>query len=180
MATSGAEEAACPDGLASRSPAARRDGSTTFSLRVRVAGADDRVPLGNTIDRWDEARAERAREQLLTKIELGLWSPRSATGAVDDDEPLFGELASEWSEARRVNPAIRPATLTGDRWALARYLIPFFGDLLPSEITPLIVKRYRRHIHEENIEIRAALEAGTPIIDRTTQRKGRKGRKLTR
>lgn len=148
----------------------RTDGSTTFSLRVRVAGGDERVPLGNASDGWDEARAERAREQLLAKIELGLWSPRSATGAVDDDEPPFGELASEWFEARRVNPAIRPATLTGDRWAIARYLIPFFGDLLPSEITSLTVKRYRRHIHEENIEIRAALEAGTPIIDRATGR----------
>jgi hypothetical protein len=148
----------------------RADGSTTFSLRVRVAGGDERVPLGNANDGWDEARAERAREQLLAKIELGLWTPRSATGAVDDDEPLFRELASDWFEARRVNPAIRPATLDGDRWALARYLIPFFGDLLPSQITPLTVKRYRRHIHEENVEISAALEAGTPIVDRATDR----------
>jgi hypothetical protein len=28
----------------------RKDGSTTFGLRVRTGGADDRVPLGNNSD----------------------------------------------------------------------------------------------------------------------------------
>jgi integrase len=88
----------------------------------------------------------------------------------DDDEPSFRVLASEWFEARRANPAIRPATVAGDRWALTRYLLPFFGELQPSEITPLTVKRYRRKIHEENIQITAALEAETPYIDPATGR----------
>jgi hypothetical protein len=30
----------------------RTDGSVTFGLRVRVEGADDRVPLGNTNEGW--------------------------------------------------------------------------------------------------------------------------------
>lgn len=149
----------------------RTDGSTTYALRVRVAGSDDRVPLGNSGDGWDEARAERAREQLLAKIELGLWSPRSVgQGADYDEEPTFRELATDWFEARQANPAIRPATLAGDRWALTRYLLPFLGELLSSQITPLTVKRYRRHIHEENAQIRAALNAGKPIPDPSTGR----------
>jgi hypothetical protein len=57
----------------------RANQSVTFSLRVRVSGIDETVPLGNTKDGWDELRAERARRQLLTKIELGLWTPGSVT-----------------------------------------------------------------------------------------------------
>ena len=149
----------------------RNDGSTTYALRVRVGGSDDRVALGNTSDGWDEARAERAREQLLAKIELGLWSPRSVAASADyDEEPTFRELATDWFEARQANPAIRPATLAGDRWALTRYLLPSLGELLPSQITPLTVKRYRRHIHEENAQIRAAIEAGEPMRDPSTGR----------
>jgi integrase len=149
----------------------RNDGSTTYALRVRIGGSDDRVPLGNSTYGWDEARAERARQQLLAKIELGLWSPRSAgAGGNYDEEPTFRELATDWFEARQANPAIRPTTLAGDRWALTRYLLPFLGELLPSQITPLTVKRYRRHIHEENAHIRATLEAGEPILDRSTGR----------
>jgi integrase len=144
----------------------RKDGSATYALRIRIAGRDERVPLGNTNDGWDEARAERARGQLLAKIELGLWSPRAAPGDYDK-EPTFRELATDWFESRQANPAIRPATISGDLWALTRYLLPFFGEVLPSQITPLTVKRYRRHIHEQNVQIRAALEAGEPIRDRT-------------
>jgi integrase len=145
----------------------RHDGSTTYALRVRVGGSDERVPLGNTNDGWDEARAERARGQLLAKIELGLWNPRAGGPHGDyEEEPTFRELATDWFEGRQANPAIRPATISGDLWALTRYLLPFFGELLPSQITPLTVKRYRRRIHEENVQIRAAIEAGEPFRDR--------------
>jgi integrase len=138
---------------------------------VRVSGSDERVPLGNTGEGWDEARAERARQQLLAKIELGLWSPQSVGAGIDyDDEPTFRELATDWFEARQANPALRPTTIAADRWALTRYVLPFLGELLPSQITPLTIKRYRRHIHEENVHIRAALEADDPIIDRSTGR----------
>lgn len=149
----------------------RKDGSTTYALRVRVGGSDETVPLGNTDDGWDEARADLARSQLLAKIELGLWSPRAVQAKDEyDEEPTFGELATDWSESRRANPAIRPSTIAGDLWALTRYLLPFLGELLPSQITPLTVKRYRRHVHEQNAVIRARHEAGDPIRDRTGRR----------
>jgi hypothetical protein len=49
----------------------RNDGSVTFGLRVCAGGADERVPLGNSQDGWDEIRVETARRQLMAKIELG-------------------------------------------------------------------------------------------------------------
>jgi len=149
----------------------RTDGSTTFGLRVRVGGIDDRVPLGNTNEGWDEARVETARRQLLAKIELGLWSPRVDAVSHDyDEEPTFRELATDWLEARKQNPAIRPRTTELNESQLRRYLAPFFGELLPSQITPEKLKQYRRHIHAENAQIRAAAEAGAPARDPRTGR----------
>jgi hypothetical protein len=144
----------------------RADESVTFSLRVRVSGADETVPLGNTAGGWDEARAERARRQLLAKIELGLWTPGAAGAAGrSDEEPTFAELATDWLTDRERNPAVRSRTTDDDRWRLVRYLIPFFGQLRPSQITLLTLKQYRRRIHEENEHIRAARDAGVPLTD---------------
>ena len=125
------------------------------------------MPLGNTSDGWDEARVERAREQLLAKIKLGLWTPPSTDRHEDaaDEEPTFRELASDWYHDRERNLAIRAGTLEDDHWRLTRYLLPFFGELRPSEITPLSIKDYRRRIHEENAHIGAARQAGQPILD---------------
>jgi integrase len=147
----------------------RTDGSITYGLRVRVAGADERVPLGNTTEGWDEARAEVARRQQVAKMELGLWSPRGrGIGKDSDEEPTFRELATDWLEARKQNPAIASRTVDLNEWQLRRYLAPFFGELLPSQITSEKVKQYRRHTHAENARIRAAAEAETPLKDPRT------------
>jgi integrase len=145
----------------------RADASVTFALRARVGGADETVPLGNTAEGWDEARAERARRQLLAKIDLGLWIPGSPRSS-PDEEPTFAELATGWLIDRERNPGIRERTTENDRWRLTRYLIPFFGKLRPSQMTPVTIKHYRRHIHEENEHIRAAAEAGAPLRDGTS------------
>lgn len=144
----------------------RTDGTVTFGLRIRVGGADERIPLGNANEGWDEVRVEAARKQMLAKIELGLWSPR-IDGVADryDEEPTFRELATDWLEARNQNPAIRPRTTELNEWQLRRYLAPFFGELLPSQITSEKVKEYRRRMHAENAHIRAAAETGTPLRD---------------
>lgn len=135
-------------------------------MRVRAGGADERIALGNQSDGWDEARAERAREQLLAKIQLGLWSPRAdATAASNDEEPTFRELATDWLNERKLNPAIRPRTIELNLWQLSRYLAPFFGELLPSQVTHAKIKQYRERIHTENAQIRTAEEGETPLRD---------------
>jgi integrase len=151
----------------------RKDGSITFGLRVRASGADERVPLGNTTDGWDELRVETARRQLLAKIELGLWTPgQHHTGVREDEnEPSLRELATDWLEDRERNPAIGESTIKHNEWQLTRYLLPFFGDLRPSEITKRKIKQYRSRIRLENEQIRNATAAGRPMRDpRTGQR----------
>lgn len=147
----------------------RKDGSTTYALRVRIGGTDDRVPLGNTEDGWDEVRAEQARKQLLAKIELGLWAPRPPGRSQEDEEPTFRELATDWLAARKRNPGIRLATIQNNEWQLTRYLAPFFGELRPSEITLPKIKEYQQQIHVENEQIRRAAEAGRPFRDPVTR-----------
>lgn len=148
----------------------RKDGSMTFGLRVRVGGADGRVPLGNETEGWDEPRAEQARKQLLAKIELGLWTPQQDhVKGEQDEEPTFRELATDWLEDRKRNPAIRPRTIELNQWQLKRYLAPFFGEFIPSQITPATVKQYRQHVHTENAQVRAAQEAGEPLRDPRTR-----------
>ncbi len=146
----------------------RKDGSITFALRVRSAGADQRVPLGNTSDGWDEIRADQARRQLLAKIELGQWVPREDTTRDLHAEPTFRELATDWLESRKRNPAISPRTTELNEWQLKRYLAPFFGELCPSNITALAIKEYRQRIHAENEQIRNAAAAGRPLRDART------------
>jgi hypothetical protein len=151
----------------------RTDRSTTFGLRVRIAGGDESVALGNSKDGWDEIRAETARRQLLAKIELGLWTPagEDVPSSPGDEEPTFRELATDWLRARRRNPAIAPRTTELNESQLSRYLAPFFGELLPSEITTAKVKEYRERIHVENEQIRRAADGGQPLRDaRTGQR----------
>ncbi len=131
-----------------------------------MAGNDETVPLGNSTEGWDEERAERARRQLLAKIELGLWTPGSvSTSDRSEEELTFAELATDWLADRERNPAIRSRTIEDDSWRLSRYLIPFFGPLRPSQITPLTLKRYRRRIHDENEHILAARKAEIPLLD---------------
>jgi integrase len=149
----------------------RKDGSTTFSLRVRVGGADERIPLGNSNEGWDEIRVETARKQLLAKIELGLWTSGPSDSTASEQEPTFRELATDWLQDRRRNPAIRPKTIELNESQLTRYLLPFFGDLRPSQITPQKIKEYRRRIHEDNTHIRAAADAGKPLIDPHTHQR---------
>ncbi len=150
----------------------RKDGSTTFGLRVRTGGDDEVVSLGNSGEGRDEVRVDGARKQLLAKIELGLWMPGAASGQGDpDEEPTFRELATDWLQDRKRNPAIRPRTTELNESQLTRYLVPFFGELLPSQITSQQIKQYRRQLHDDNAQIRARREAGKPLVDpRTAQR----------
>jgi integrase len=144
----------------------RKDGSITFGLRVRTGGDDEVVSLGNSGDGWDEVRVDAARKQLLAKIELGLWTPGAGNTQGDpEEEPTFRELATDWLQDRKRNPAIRPRTTELNESQLTRYLLPFFGDLLPSLITSQKIKEYRRRIHEDNAQILAAAEASRPLVD---------------
>lgn len=52
--------------------------------------------------------------------------------------PTFGEFARQWLADRSLNPRTRE----GYEHLLRRYLEPEFGDLLVSDLTPALVRRW--------------------------------------
>ena len=69
----------------------RKDGLTTYSLRVRAYGRREVVTLGADADGWTMRKAERKLEQVLAEIQVGVWRPPSMTAGGED--PTFHEFA---------------------------------------------------------------------------------------
>src|SRR5579875_954497 len=103
----------------------RKDGLTTYSLRVRVYGRREVVTLGTEADGRTYRKAERKLEQVLVEIQVGVWRPPSAgTGGVDR---TFHVFASRWWAARKSK--LRPATQADYEWRLKKHLLPFFAPV---------------------------------------------------
>ena len=84
---------------------ARKDGTTTYSLRIRALGNRWTVPLGNELDGWNDKRAELELQNTMGKIKAGVWRPPVPLLGVDAD-PTFHEYASHW--LAQVEPLLRP------------------------------------------------------------------------
>src|SRR6516165_3243203 len=72
----------------------RKDGLTTYSLRVRAYGRREIVTLGTDADGWTMRKAERMLEQVLAQIQVGVWRPPSMSAGGED--PTFHEFAPRW------------------------------------------------------------------------------------
>ena len=68
----------------------REDGLTSWYLRVRAYGGRHRIKLGTELDGWTEARAKIEVQNVLAKIQAGLWEPPVAQSA-DRKDPTFHE-----------------------------------------------------------------------------------------
>jgi hypothetical protein len=55
----------------------RKDGPTTYSLRVRAYGRREVVTLGTDAEGWTMRKAERKLEEVLAEIQVGVWRPPS-------------------------------------------------------------------------------------------------------
>ena len=112
-------------------------------MRFRAYGERHYVPLGDTTDGWDRARAERELRQLVADVDRGRWAPVRQVAVVAAVDPGFHAFASEWIEARRRE--LREATILGYSWQLSNHLLPFFHKHQLSQITVAEVDRYREH-----------------------------------
>jgi Phage integrase, N-terminal SAM-like domain len=70
-------------------------------------------------------KAERALDQILAEIQVGVWRPPSMSAGGED--PTFHEFASRWWFARKSE--LRPTTQADYEWRLRKHLLPFFADL---------------------------------------------------
>ena len=112
-------------------------------------------------------KAERALEQILAEIQVGVWRPPSMS--VGGEDPTFHEFASRWWFARKSE--LRPTTQADYEWRLRKHLLPFFADFRVSAVTIALVDEYRSEKVIERERISAAAAAGRPIRDRSGQRR---------
>ena len=145
----------------------RKDGLTTYSLRVRAYGRREVVTLGTDAHGWTYHKAECKLDQILAEIQVGVWRPPSMSA--DGEDPTFHEFASRWWFARKSE--LRPTTQADYEWRLRKHLLRFFADFRVSAITIALVDEYRSEKVFERERIRARAVAGRPIRDKRGQRR---------
>lgn len=140
----------------------RKDGLTSFWLRVRANGQRHRIVLGTEADGGTHARAEQELEKVRALIAAGVWHPPEPE-APPTEAPTFHEFATAYLDSRRGELAEN--TYDDYRWRLVCHLLPFFAEHLVTDIDIKLVDRYRQHKVAEREEIKALAAAGKPVRD---------------
>jgi hypothetical protein len=146
----------------------RKDGLTSWYLRVRAHGSRYRITLGTELDGWTEARARIELQNVLAKIQAGLWEPPARQSTVPDD-PSFHEFASSWLARRR--PSYKQRTYEHYRYLLTHHLLPAFASLRLSQLEYAVIDRYVEVKQLESEEVRAATLRGVALRDGNGRRK---------
>jgi integrase len=149
----------------------RKDGLTSWYLRVRADGSRHRINLGTELDGWTQARARIELENVLAKIQAGLWEPPASRESSAADDPTFHEFASGWLARRR--PSYKPRTYEHYRYLLTHHLLPAFAALRLSQLDYAAIDRYVEAKQLENEEIREATRRGAALRDGHGRRKRR-------
>ena len=141
----------------------RKDGLTTFSLRVRANGERYAITLGSELDGWTHARAEIELANVCAQIRAGTWTPpRKSTETTE--VPTLHEYASLWLK-RRVAEGLAKNTRDDYLWRLSNHLLPFLGAYRVDEITDEVVEAFVEHKLDERAVIVATIEAGERLRD---------------
>ena len=112
-------------------------------------------------------KAERALEQILAEIQLGVWRPPSPSAG--GENPTFHGFASRWWFARKSE--LQLTTQADYEWRLRKHLLPCFHAFQLSAITIALVDEYRSEQVIERERSKAAADAGRPIRDKRGQRR---------
>jgi integrase len=140
----------------------RTSGLTSWSLRVRAYGGRHRINLGTELDGWTEARARIELQNVLAKIQAGIWEPPAPHSTVADD-PTFHEFASSWLTRRR--PSYKERTFEHYRYLLTHHLLPTFAPLRLSQLDYAAIDRYVEAKQLESEEVREAARRGVTLRD---------------
>jgi integrase len=146
----------------------RKDGLTSWYLRVRAYGGRHRIKLGTELDGWTEARAKIELQNVLAKIQAGLWEPPVAQSA-DRKDPTFHEFATSWLTRRK--PSFKERTYEHYEYMLTHHLLPRFARLRLSQIDYSLIDRYVETKQLESEEVREAARRGVPLLEASGARK---------
>lgn len=101
-----------------------RDGTRTFSARIRVGGNRYHVPLGHERDGMTILDAQRELADILARVRLGRFVPPQASRKGKGTAPeRFVNAASGFLKAKQ-REGLKPTSLDSLRWALDTHLLP--------------------------------------------------------
>jgi integrase len=129
----------------------RKHGLTSWYLRVRAHGRRHRLNLGTELDGWTQARARIELQNVLAKIQAGLWEPPAPSSIVPND-PTFHEFASSWLARRK--PSYKERTYEHYRYLLTHHLLPALASLRVSQLDYAAIDRYVEAKQLESEEVR--------------------------
>jgi integrase len=145
----------------------RSDGLTTYSLRLRALGQRWNIRLGTEEDGWTEGRAGRELAKQLALVDAGVWEPPRKGDSGSEEELSFHAVATRWLEDKELE--LKPNSVADLRWRLECHLLPFFSEMLPSQIDDATVDDYKRDKQREQRRIEAAIKAGSGPRDGRNQ-----------
>ncbi|WP_299520514.1 site-specific integrase [uncultured Serinicoccus sp.] len=105
----------------------------------------------HTFDSKADAEAWLVHERTLVEGEGWVAPKRRAEVAERLAPPTFGDYARQWLADR----PLKPRTVEGYEHLLRRYLEPEFGDLLVSDLTPALVRRWWAGLSPEHPTVNA-------------------------
>jgi integrase len=146
----------------------RKGGLTSWYLRVRAYGARHRINLGTELDGWTEARARIELQNVIAKIQAGIWEP-PAVESSDRKDPTFHEFATSWLTRRK--PTFKERTYEHYHYLLTHHLLPRFARLRVAQIDYSVIDRYVERKQLESEEVREAARCGVPLREASGARK---------
>ncbi len=155
------------------------DGTLKFRLRFSAYGRREHLMLHEARDcacgcggGWTENNARREIQNILARIEAGIWERRKPAPKVEKafaEMPTFHEYASYWLKAKLQGiigeKPIGPNTHSAYESSLKNHLLPFFGRHRLDDIDRDLCADFKRHLIEEAHELSEALAAGADLRD---------------
>ena len=121
-------------------------GSKVYIVQTRARGKTRRVTIGRH-GVWTPERARREAGRLLASLKAGQTPSRPGTDLPSANGPTIAEMAERYM-TEHVAVRCKPTTQRGCRHILDRFLLPKFGPLRLSEVTP-------DHVSELHYRMRA-------------------------
>jgi integrase len=141
-----------------------KDGTVTFSLRVRWNGQRPTVRLGNELEGWNRALADLKLDQVLAEIDAGTWRPPAPEIPDEDRDPGFHLFATVWLERQAAE--LDESTVRDYEHTLQRYILPEFRGQRLTEISYEDVRRWRERLQKESEHLLLAKKNGLRVLDR--------------
>ena len=109
-------------------------GSKVYMVQTRTRGKTRRVTIGRH-GVWTPERARREAGRLLASLKAGETPSRPGADSPSANGPTIAEMAERYM-TEHVAVRCKPTTQRGCRHILDRFLLPKFGALRLSEVTP--------------------------------------------